>query len=238
MLIILFFILTIALMSSIKANTGIALIFGIAAGCLGALDNIFKRISLREGLTGFLQWQNILIFIFSAILVIIAIILTQVGFFKGNSTSKQISAYNSFYIIMPIVIELIIFENSSISIFKIISIIIVILGIVSLSSAGIKNIEKSEERITDTSMNKILNRLLSLHLYIKASVVIKTDGTILASAISSKISDSLYATIVMNFSMIGTEIMDGLNAGAMKSISVKGGSGVINLAPIDREIRV
>ncbi len=140
MLIIIFIILTIALMSSIKTNTGIALTFGIAAGCLGALDNILKRMSLREGLTGFLQWQNILIFIFSAILVIIAIILTQIGFFKGDSTSKQISAYNSFYIIMPIVIELIIFENASISVFKICAIILIILGVFFLSSSGTKKI--------------------------------------------------------------------------------------------------
>ena len=131
---------TIAKLESTPKNTVIALSFGIAGGCLGALDNILKRMSLREGLTGFLQWQNILIFIFSAILVIIAIILTQIGFFKGDSTSKQISAYNSFYIIMPIVIELIIFENASISVFKICAIILIILGVFFLSSSGTKKI--------------------------------------------------------------------------------------------------
>jgi predicted regulator of Ras-like GTPase activity (Roadblock/LC7/MglB family) len=76
-------------------------------------------------------------------------------------------------------------------------------------------------------MNKDLN--------IEASSIIKTDGTILASAISSRISDSLFATIGMNLSMIGTDIIEGLDAGTLKSISVRGTDGVLDLAPIDRE---
>jgi predicted regulator of Ras-like GTPase activity (Roadblock/LC7/MglB family) len=94
--------------------------------------------------------------------------------------------------------------------------------------------EKVEE-IPPTSINEILKRLLVLDLNIEASAVIKIDGTILASAISSRISDSLFATIGMNLSMIGTDIVDGLNAGVLKSISVKGTDGVLDLAPIDRD---
>ncbi len=97
--------------------------------------------------------------------------------------------------------------------------------------------EKTEEKeeIPPTSMNEILKRLISLDLNIEASAIIKTDGTILASAISSRISDSLFATIGMNLSMMGSDIIEGLNAGKLNSISVRGSEGVLDLAPIDKE---
>ncbi len=92
-----------------------------------------------------------------------------------------------------------------------------------------------KEEIPPSSMSEILNRLLSLDLNIEASAILKTDGTILASAISSRISDSLFATIGMNLSMIGTDIIEGLDAGTLKSISIKATDGVLDLAPIDKE---
>ncbi|UCC18294.1 MAG: hypothetical protein JSV62_09265 [Promethearchaeota archaeon] len=95
--------------------------------------------------------------------------------------------------------------------------------------------EKPKEEIPPSSMNEILKRLLNLDLNIEASAIIKTDGTILASAISSRISDSLFATIGMNLSMIGTDIIEGLGAGNIKSISLKATGGVLDLAPIDQE---
>ncbi|NVM36367.1 MAG: hypothetical protein HWN81_12285 [Candidatus Lokiarchaeota archaeon] len=99
-----------------------------------------------------------------------------------------------------------------------------------------KQKEKDElrEEIPPSSMNEILNRLLTLDLNIEASAIIKTDGTILASAISSRISDSLFATIGMNLSMIGTDIIEGLGAGTLKTISLKATDGVLDLAPIDK----
>jgi len=98
-----------------------------------------------------------------------------------------------------------------------------------------KRKEELREEIPPSSMNEILNRLLTLDLNIEASAIIKTDGTILASAISSRISDSLFATIGMNLSMIGTDIIEGLGAGTLKSISLKATEGVLDLAPIDKE---
>jgi len=98
-----------------------------------------------------------------------------------------------------------------------------------------KEKEELRESIPPSSMSEILKRLLTLDLNIEASAIIKTDGTILASAISSRISDSLFATIGMNLSMIGSDIIDGLDAGALKSISVRGSDGVLDLAPIDKE---
>ncbi len=99
-----------------------------------------------------------------------------------------------------------------------------------------KHLDKKdhEEKIPPSSMNEILKQLLKLDLNIEASAIIKTDGTILASAISSRISDSLFATVGMNLSMIGTDIVEGLDAGLLKSISVRGTEGILDLAPIDR----
>lgn len=92
--------------------------------------------------------------------------------------------------------------------------------------------EKPEEVIPPSSMNEILKDLLKLDLYIEASAIIKRDGTILASAISSRISDSLFATIGQNLSMIGSDIIEGLSAGTLLNISIRGSNGVLDLAPI------
>ncbi|MFX1379537.1 MAG: roadblock/LC7 domain-containing protein [Promethearchaeota archaeon] len=94
---------------------------------------------------------------------------------------------------------------------------------------------KQKEDIPPSSMNEILKRLISIDLNIEASAIIKTDGTILASAISSRISDSLFATIAMNLSMMGSDIIEGLDAGKLKSICVRGSEGILDLAPIDKE---
>ena len=92
--------------------------------------------------------------------------------------------------------------------------------------------KKPQDVIPPSSMNDILKRLINLDLNIEASAIIKADGTILASAISSRISDSLFGTIGMNLSMIGSDIIEGLDAGTLKSISLRGTDGVISLAPI------
>lgn len=86
--------------------------------------------------------------------------------------------------------------------------------------------------IPPLSMSEILKDLLKLDLHIEASAIIKKDGTILASAISSRISDSLFATIGQNLSMIGSDIVEGLSAGNLMTISIRGTNGVLDLAPI------
>ncbi|MFX0073885.1 MAG: hypothetical protein ACFE96_00475 [Candidatus Hermodarchaeota archaeon] len=92
--------------------------------------------------------------------------------------------------------------------------------------------KKPEKVIPPSSMNEILKDLLKLDLHIEASAIIKKDGTILASAISSRISDSLFATIAQNLSMIGNDIIEGLSAGSLMNISIRGTNGVLDLAPI------
>jgi len=97
---------------------------------------------------------------------------------------------------------------------------------------GITTSPKPKESIPPSSMNEILKDLLKLDLHIEASAIIKKDGTILASALSSRISDSLFATIAANLSMIGTDIIEGLSAGTLQNISLRGTDGVLDLAPI------
>lgn len=92
--------------------------------------------------------------------------------------------------------------------------------------------KKPEKAIPPSSMTEILKALLKLDLHIEASAIIKNDGTILASAISSRISDSLFATIGQNLSMIGNDIINGLSAGILLNISIRGTEGVLDLAPI------
>ena len=99
-------------------------------------------------------------------------------------------------------------------------------------------IKEPESQITPSSMNEILTNLLTLDNHIEASAIIQKDGTILASAISSRISDSLFATIAQNLSMIGNDIIEGLNAGILTDISIKGSEGVLDLAPIDTKGKI
>jgi len=93
--------------------------------------------------------------------------------------------------------------------------------------------EKKVKELTPSSMNEILRNLLKLDMHIEASAIIQKDGTILASAISSRISDSLFGTIAQNLSMIGNDIIEGLDAGKLMNISIRGSEGILDLAPID-----
>ena len=120
-----------------------------------------------------------------------------------------------------------------------------VLGFLSekLKSGKLEKIQKSQskqtkkritEKIPPTNLNEILKSLIKLDLHIEASALIEKDGTILASAISTRISNSLFATIGQNLTMIGKDIIDGLSAGKLKSISVRGTEGILDLAPIDK----
>jgi predicted regulator of Ras-like GTPase activity (Roadblock/LC7/MglB family) len=97
---------------------------------------------------------------------------------------------------------------------------------------GVKASAKPKDSIPPSSMNEILKDLLNLDVYIEASAIIKKDGTILASALSSRISDSLFATIAANLSMMGVDIIEGLSAGSLLNMSIRGTDGVLDLAPI------
>lgn len=92
-----------------------------------------------------------------------------------------------------------------------------------------------EQKIKPETINDILKQLLRIDKNIEASAIIKRDGEKLASAISTRISDNLFGTIGQNLSMIGSDIINGLNAGSLRSISVRGTEGVLDLAPISQD---
>lgn len=98
-----------------------------------------------------------------------------------------------------------------------------------------KKSEESEKKIPPTSINDILAQLFKLDPYIQGSAIIKEDGTILASALANRISDSLLATIGQNLTLIGTDIIEGLSGGKLKSISIKGSESILDIAPIDKK---
>lgn len=97
-------------------------------------------------------------------------------------------------------------------------------------------IQQIEVPTEPSSMNEILTQVLKLDQFIEASALIKVDGTILASALSNRISDTLFLTIGQNLSMIGNDVIEGLSAGKLSSISIRGTEGVLDLAPIDKKI--
>jgi len=99
-----------------------------------------------------------------------------------------------------------------------------------------REVKKEKESIPPASMNEILRNLLKIDLNIEASAIIKSEGTILASAISSRISDTLFGVIGQNLYMIGKDIIEGLNAGKLQNISVRGSGGVLDLAPISQDM--
>lgn len=92
-----------------------------------------------------------------------------------------------------------------------------------------------EQKIEPETVHDILKQLLRIDKNIEASAIIKRDGEKLASAISNRISDALFGTIGQNLSMIGSDIINGLNAGSLRSISVRGTEGVLDLAPVSQD---
>jgi drug/metabolite transporter (DMT)-like permease len=137
---------------SAKKRIGVAIIFGSIAGTFGGMDNIFKRMSFQEMnfleiIEGVFTLNPIsYIFLFSFIVAGLAFFLTQVGFGLNADASKLVPMYNSFYICAPIFIELIIVENATLSIAKIIAIGIIIVGIF------IMNIFKSPEEMPQAQL--------------------------------------------------------------------------------------
>ncbi|MFX1571440.1 MAG: hypothetical protein ACFFB0_01720 [Promethearchaeota archaeon] len=135
LLIVIAILFTILISFSWKTKIGIAFIFGAVAGTLGGMDNVFKRMGLSssnffEAFIGAFRGELLsFIFLISFFLGFLAMILTQIGFAKGADASELVPMYNSLYIIAPIVFELLIIENATISIGLILSVALIIVGI-------------------------------------------------------------------------------------------------------------
>jgi len=91
---------------------------------------------------------------------------------------------------------------------------------------------KSKKELIPENINEVLKELLNIDIHIEASAILNNNGRILASAISDRASDSLFATIAQNLFMIGVDIIEGLNAGTLHSITLRGTDGILDLAPL------
>ncbi|NMC07853.1 MAG: hypothetical protein GYA24_21765 [Candidatus Lokiarchaeota archaeon] len=81
------------------------------------------------------------------------------------------------------------------------------------------------------NLGDVLRELIKVDPAIKASALVKRDGTILASAISSSLSDSLIAIIATTVTTVGNDIMFATEAGALKYITLAGTAGIVHIVP-------
>ncbi len=160
LLIVIFILFAIFIAFSWKTRIGIAIIFGFVAGSFGGMDNVFKRIGFAElgffdAFLGVFRLDIFsIIFLLSFLVGFLAFFFTQIGFAKGADASKLIPMYNSFYILMPILFELVIVVGATISLIQIVAILIIIIGIFLMNifkdpetlKVGKIEIEKSEEK--------------------------------------------------------------------------------------------
>ncbi|MEX2680220.1 MAG: hypothetical protein Q6373_001350 [Candidatus Sigynarchaeota archaeon] len=81
------------------------------------------------------------------------------------------------------------------------------------------------------NLGDVLRDLIKIDPVIKASALVKRDGTILASAISSALSDSLVAIIATTVTTVGSDIMFATESGELKYITFGGTNGIIHIVP-------
>lgn len=92
------------------------------------------------------------------------------------------------------------------------------------------------EDVQPQTMNEILMRLPEIDPYIEASSLVKRDGTILASAISRRMSDTLFATVGSTLGRIGEDMINAVESGEMKYVALHGSTGILYLAPVLQDI--
>ncbi|MHA1369233.1 MAG: hypothetical protein ACTSWN_14000 [Promethearchaeota archaeon] len=118
-------------------------IFGLIGGSLGGLDNVFKSLSKSSAIEdwGTFSGFTSVFYYISFALGSGAFLLTNVGYSRGKAITV-VPAYSAFYILMPMVIEGIIFLDMP-NILQIVGVGICVVGVVLstrfriLSSAGI-----------------------------------------------------------------------------------------------------
>lgn len=81
------------------------------------------------------------------------------------------------------------------------------------------------------NLGDVLRDLIKIDPVVKASALVKRDGTILASAISSALSDSLVAIIATTVTTVGSDIMFATESGELKYITFGGTAGIIHIVP-------
>lgn len=92
------------------------------------------------------------------------------------------------------------------------------------------------EEIISNNLDEILRNISRLDKNIEASAIINPDGVILSSALSGRVNDSLFVSIGKTLSVIGNDIVNALNTGALKSVTINGTHGKFSLAPIVSDV--
>ncbi len=136
-------ILTSMILYSYLRKTAISLFFGLVAGTCGGIDNLLKHSGLQEG--------NIWIVVISFAVGTAGFLFTQWGFANQADASKLVPAYNSSYIVIPIIFESIIIVSpfTQITPLQIVAICIIILGIICMTA-----IKKWQSRAISKSDNQ------------------------------------------------------------------------------------
>jgi drug/metabolite transporter (DMT)-like permease len=116
---------------TVKTKTLWGLIWGIVAGSLGGMDNIFKSMSKDVGTTldlgAFSGFANIFFYI-SFVAGTGAMLLTNVGYTRGKAVTV-VPAYTTFYIMMPLVLETL-FYGVFPDLLQVIGVAIAVVGVV------------------------------------------------------------------------------------------------------------
>jgi drug/metabolite transporter (DMT)-like permease len=120
---------------TVKTKNLWGLIWGIVAGSLGGMDNIFKSMSKDVGTTldlgAFSGFANVFFYI-SFVSGMGAMLLTNVGYTRGKAVTV-VPAYTAFYILVPLVLEAF-FYGIMPAVLQVIGVAIAVTGVV-LSTA-------------------------------------------------------------------------------------------------------
>ncbi|MHA1714641.1 MAG: hypothetical protein ACTSXP_03270 [Promethearchaeota archaeon] len=86
------------------------------------------------------------------------------------------------------------------------------------------------------SLGDILKGIIKIDNFVKASALVRRDGTILASAITTRMTDSLLAIIATTVANIGKDVIFSTGSGSLKYITFAGTKGIIHLVPVLTDI--
>lgn len=103
-----------------------------------------------------------------------------------------------------------------------------------------KKLSKEETEIrkelVPRSLNEILISLSEIDLNIEASALVNIDGSILASATSKRITESLISTIGNTFGTISQDIISSLGSGNLQFASLQGSQGFLFMALVMKNV--
>ncbi len=141
------------LVFSIKTRKGVGVLFGLFAGGCGGLDPILKGIGQQiGGFSGFLPStpEGWIAFLPSFIVSTLAFWVTQWGFARKARASVLVPCYNSCYIVLPIILNLVAWPGFGLFWSTYVGLILVLVGIILMQAFKKSN----TPHLADTSKNK------------------------------------------------------------------------------------